>query len=117
MKELECRNWYMRVVMEYDQKILPCSMTASLVKFFMKSAITTLFGEISSAFPLDILKFDEESKEVIIRVPKDNYAKVRAALTLCSATMLEGAIIPIIYTVEQASSCLISLDGPQKQLA
>lgn len=76
---------------------------------------TPLF-QVSSSLPLDILKFDSKQKQVIVRVPSNNYAKVRAALTVCSSMHIAGVDVPVIYSVRQASSCLLSLAGPERTI-
>lgn len=70
--------------------------------------------QLSSCLPLDILKFDAKKRQVIIRVPSDNYAKVRAALTVCSSMKIADVDVPVVYSVQQASSCLLSLAGPER---
>lgn len=72
--------------------------------------------QLSSCLPLDILKFNEKTGIVIIRVPKDNYAKVRAALTVCPSMRIGSVDVPVIYTTRQASSCLLSLAGPERSI-
>nr|XP_053637865.1 ribonuclease P protein subunit p14-like [Cherax quadricarinatus]XP_053637866.1 ribonuclease P protein subunit p14-like [Cherax quadricarinatus]XP_053637867.1 ribonuclease P protein subunit p14-like [Cherax quadricarinatus] len=114
MKTLEPRHWYLDVHMDYSHQDLPCKMTVDLVQVVLRAAVDTMFGEVSSSLPLDILKFDSKCGKVIIRVPSSNYAKVRAALTVCPSMRVAGKDIPVVYSVQQASSCLLSLAGPQR---
>lgn len=72
--------------------------------------------QLSSCLPLDVLKFNEKTGIVILRVPKDNYAKVRAALTVCPSMRVGAVDVPVIYTTQQASSCLLSLAGPERSI-
>ncbi|XP_045596709.1 ribonuclease P protein subunit p14 [Procambarus clarkii] len=116
MKILESKHWYLDVHMNYNQQDLPCEMTAALVQVVLRAAVDTMFGEMSSSLPLDILKFDAKCGQVIIRVPSNNYAKVRAALTVCPSMRVAGKDIPVVYSVQQASSCLLSLAGPQRSI-
>ncbi|XP_042221868.1 ribonuclease P protein subunit p14-like [Homarus americanus] len=101
---------------DYKQKELPCEMTADLVQVVLRAAVEIMFGEVSSSLPLDILKFDAKSGQVIIRVPSKNYAKVRAALTVCPAMRVAGVDVPVMYSVRQASACLLSLAGPERSI-
>ncbi|XP_071519879.1 ribonuclease P protein subunit p14-like [Panulirus ornatus] len=117
MKRLEVRHWYLCVHMDYDQKKLPCEMTIDLVQVVLRTAVNIMFGETSSSLPLDILKFDAKQRQVILRVPSSNYAKVRAALTVCPSMRVAGVNIPVVYTVQHASSCLLSLAGPERSIA
>ncbi|XP_068218490.1 ribonuclease P protein subunit p14 [Palaemon carinicauda] len=113
MKELECRHWYLDIEMEYCAKLY-YMMTGDLLKFFILTAVKTMFGEVAASLPVDILKFDADEKKAIVRIPTENYAKVRAALTLCSAVKLGNETFSFVFTVKQASSCLLSLAGPQR---
>ncbi|ROT69325.1 ribonuclease P protein subunit p14 [Penaeus vannamei] len=116
MKQLESKYWYLKVHMDYERKNLPFQLTAELVKVVIVGAIDIMFGELSSCLPLDVLKFNEKTGIVILRVPKDNYAKVRAALTVCPSMRVGAVDVPVIYTTQQASSCLLSLAGPERSI-
>ncbi|XP_064090664.1 ribonuclease P protein subunit p14-like [Macrobrachium nipponense] len=113
MKELDCSHWYLDIEMDYGSD-LDLLMAVDILKFFMLSAVKTMFGEVAASSTLDILKFDEEERRAIVRVPSENYAKFRAALTMCSAVRLDKDVFPFIFTIKQASSCLLSLTGPQR---
>ncbi|XP_066973843.1 ribonuclease P protein subunit p14-like [Macrobrachium rosenbergii] len=112
MKELDCSHWYLDVEMDYGSD-LEYMMSSDLLKFFIQTAVKTMFGEVAASLPVDILKFNEERK-AIVKVPSENYAKLRAALTMCSAVKLFDEVYPFVFTVKQASSCLLSLAGPQR---
>ncbi|XP_047489615.1 ribonuclease P protein subunit p14-like [Penaeus chinensis] len=116
MKQLEPKYWYLRVHMDYEREYLPFPLTAELVKVVIVGAIDIMFGELSSCLPLDVLKFNEKTGIVILRVPKDNYSKVRAALTVCPSMRVGRVDVPVIYTTQQASSCLLSLAGPERSI-
>ncbi|XP_042867157.1 ribonuclease P protein subunit p14-like [Penaeus japonicus] len=116
MKPLDSKYWYLEIHMDYKKESLPFPLTAELVKVVIVGAIDIMFGELSSCLPLDILKFNEKTGIVIIRVPKDNYAKVRAALTVCPSMRIGSVDVPVIYTTRQASSCLLSLAGPERSI-
>lgn len=114
MKVLNNNNWYMNISMDYNNAALPFPLTVELLHVILKSTINVMFGEVSSSLPLDILKFDPKSQEVIVRVPSCNYAKVRAALTVATTMRLGVVDVPVVYQVTQASSTLLALAGPQR---
>lgn len=73
-------------------------------------AIKQLFGEIGAATTIDILKFNPETLEAIVRVPKTFYIKLRGSLTLCGK--YEGR--PCIYFVRKTTSLLLALQGDSR---
>ncbi|XP_059610532.1 uncharacterized protein LOC132257580 [Phlebotomus argentipes] len=80
-----------------------------ILPVFLKGGIITsleeVFGEIGGCTTVDVLKFNPETLKVILRVPKEDYVKVRTALTLIAT--FQG--IPCRFHVNCASPLLLSL--------
>jgi len=62
------------------------------------------FGEIGGNTTVDIVKFDKERKQAIIRVPENYYVKTRASITLISK--FQG--VPCHFQVNSASPIITS---------
>ncbi|XP_055700434.1 ribonuclease P protein subunit p14 [Phlebotomus papatasi] len=80
-----------------------------IVPVFFKGGILTsleeVFGEIGGCTTVDVLRFDPKTLKAILRVPKEDYVKVRTALTLISAFQE----IPCRFHVNSVSPLLLSL--------
>uniref|UniRef100_A0A182PR06 CHCH domain-containing protein n=1 Tax=Anopheles epiroticus TaxID=199890 RepID=A0A182PR06_9DIPT len=57
-------------------------VTAPYVKARIDRSLTKIFGEIGGQTEVELLKFDEQRHHIILRVPKEFYVKLRAAITL-----------------------------------
>lgn len=73
-------------------------------------AVKQLFGEIGAAIPIDVLKFNPQTLEGIIRVPSSHYIKVRGSLTLCG--WYEGQ--NCVYRVRKSTPFLLGLLGDSR---
>lgn len=73
-------------------------------------AVNQLFGEVSAAVTIDILKYDSNNNKAIVRVPKSHYVKLRSSLTL--ASKYEG--LPCIYRVHKATPLLLTLQAESR---
>ncbi|CAG9821341.1 unnamed protein product [Phaedon cochleariae] len=73
-------------------------------------ALCQLFGEVSSAVDIDLLKFDKEGRRGILRVPKSHYVKLRSSLTL--ASRYEGTVC--CYIIHKVSPFLLGLQGDSR---
>lgn len=73
-------------------------------------ALTQLFGEVSAAVTIDLLKYNSSNNRAIIRVPKSHYIKLRNSLTL--ASKYEGQ--PCIYKIHKATSLLLALQAESR---
>ncbi|XP_026474903.1 ribonuclease P protein subunit p14 [Ctenocephalides felis] len=71
------------------------------------NSLRQIFGEISSSVNIDILKYDSCERRAIIRVPAEQYVKLRSSLTLCST--YEN--ISCAYKIHNISPSLLSLIG------
>lgn len=75
------------------------------VKGCIEQSLHRVFGEIGGHTTVDVLKFDENRRRLILRVPEQFYVKLRAALTLID--QFQG--IPCYFHVQSASSVLLAL--------
>ncbi|XP_055678327.1 ribonuclease P protein subunit p14-like [Lutzomyia longipalpis] len=80
-----------------------------ILPVFVKGGILTsleeVFGEVGGCTTVDVLKFDPKSLKLILRVPKEDYVKVRTALTLIA----KFQEIPCRFHVNCVSPVLLSL--------
>uniref|UniRef100_A0A182XHE8 CHCH domain-containing protein n=1 Tax=Anopheles quadriannulatus TaxID=34691 RepID=A0A182XHE8_ANOQN len=60
----------------------PNQLSALYLKGSIERSLTKVFGEIGGQTEVDLLKFDAQRKRIILRVPKEFYVKLRAAITL-----------------------------------
>ncbi|XP_070522618.1 ribonuclease P protein subunit p14 isoform X2 [Cardiocondyla obscurior] len=100
---LHRKMYYLDVSLEIpsdlDSTISPVSLKKNILE-----AVQSLFGEEGAKSPVDILKFDPARKRFILRCLSNNYVRLRASLTVCTA--YEGKTC--IYTVHRASPNLLS---------
>lgn len=75
------------------------------VKGCIEQSLHRVFGEIGGHTTVDVLKFDEKRHRLILRVRKEFYVKLRAALTLIDK--FQG--IPCYFYVQTTSPVLLSL--------
>lgn len=75
------------------------------VKGCIEQSLHRVFGEIGAHTTVDVLKFDEKRRRLILRVPEQFYVKLRAALTLIDT--FQG--IPCYFHVQSTSCVLLSL--------
>lgn len=85
-------------------------ITPAFLKKNIIEAISKLFGEVSAAITIDLLKYEPNNRRTIIRVPKSHYIKLRNSLTL--ACKYEGQ--PCIYKVHKATSLLLALQAESR---
>ena len=62
------------------------------------------------------MKFDQELQEVLLKIPSDEYSKVRAALSMSNKFKYLGKNYPISFITKHASSSLLSFAGPERFL-
>uniref|UniRef100_A0A2M4AWG7 Uncharacterized protein n=1 Tax=Anopheles triannulatus TaxID=58253 RepID=A0A2M4AWG7_9DIPT len=89
----------LKLAQEPDQ-LLPIYVKASVEQSLQK-----VFGEIGGQTVVDLLKFDSKRRRLILRVPKDFYAKLRAAITLIG----EFQGVPCHFLVRKVSPLLLTL--------
>lgn len=75
------------------------------VKGCIEQSLHRVFGEIGGHTTVDVLKFDEKRRRLILRVPEQFYVKLRVALTLIDT--FQG--IPCYFHVQSTSCVLLSL--------
>ncbi|XP_053680448.1 ribonuclease P protein subunit p14 [Anopheles nili] len=83
----------------------PNQLSAIYVKGCIEKSLTTIFGEIGGQTEVDVLKFDQKRQRLILRVPKDFYVKLRAAITFIG----EFQGVPCNFLVKKASPFLLTL--------
>lgn len=83
----------------------PNSLLPVFVKGCIEQTLHRIFGEIGGHTIVDILKFDDKRRRLILRVPEKDYVKVRATLTLIE----KFQNIPCYFYVRSATSVLIAL--------
>lgn len=88
---------------ELDEQ--PDQLLPVFFKGRIEQVLQTVFGEIGGHTTVDVLKFNEKTRRSILRVPDNDYVKLRAALTL-AATFQD---IPCCFKVHSASPVLLSL--------
>lgn len=75
------------------------------VKGCIEQSLHRVFGEIGGHTTVDVLKFDENRRRLILRVPEQFYVKLRAALTLID--QFQG--IPCYFHIQSVSSVVLAL--------
>lgn len=85
-------------------------ITDAFFKKHVIDCVKTLFGEVSAAVPVDLLKYNYKARRGILRVPIDSYVKLHSSLTLCGS--YEGA--ECVYRVHKTSPLLLSLLGDSR---
>ncbi|XP_076041652.1 ribonuclease P protein subunit p14-like [Oratosquilla oratoria] len=115
MSRYKSRYWYLEVEVEQvgDKKI---TLNSAWVKVIFKNAVNTIFGEMTSSLPMNVLHYDPVTSCAIVRVVAEEYAKFRAGLSLCSMAVMGAESTPVTLSVRQASSCLPALAGPHRSL-
>uniref|UniRef100_A0A182K2T4 Uncharacterized protein n=1 Tax=Anopheles christyi TaxID=43041 RepID=A0A182K2T4_9DIPT len=96
----------------------PNQLSALYLKASIDKSLTKVFGEIGGQTEVDLLKFDQKRRRIILRVPKEFYVKLRAAITLIG----EFQGVPCYFQVKKVSALLLTLvethlDFPSKTLA
>lgn len=76
------------------------------MKGSIEQSLQRVFGEIGGHIRVDLLKFDEKRRRLILRVPERSYVKLRAALTLTH----QFQNIPCYFRVNSVSAVLIALN-------
>ncbi|CAG9766290.1 unnamed protein product [Ceutorhynchus assimilis] len=88
----------------------PEEVTPAFYKKNILEAVKQLFGETGASIPIDILKFNSETLEAILRVPKSHYIKIRSSLVLSGK--YEG--IRCIYSIQKSTPLLLALQGDSR---
>ncbi|XP_050306122.1 ribonuclease P protein subunit p14 [Anthonomus grandis grandis] len=100
-------NYYLDVKLILQD---PEEVPVAYLKKNILEALRELFGEIGATITIDILKFNPETLEAIIRVPESHYIKLRGSLTLCGR--YEGK--RCIYSVRKSTPVLLALQGDSR---
>lgn len=108
MKKFEPTHWYLEIAVEHEDVK---DMSAEMLQVFMRDAVLKMFGESAASLPIDVLAFHPHLHQAVIRVPSENYSRVRGALTMSGKDGAMG------FSVCRASPCLIALAGPQRTIA
>lgn len=83
----------------------PDQFLATYVKGRIEQNLHSIFGEIGGHTIVDIIKFDQNNRRFILRVPARDYVKLRSALTLTAAFQS----ILCCFRVHSASPLLLTL--------
>ncbi|XP_052866301.1 ribonuclease P protein subunit p14 [Anopheles cruzii] len=83
----------------------PDQLLSIYVKASVEQSLLKVFGEIGGQTVVDLLKFDAQRRRIILRVPKNFYVKLRAALTLIG----EFQGVPCHFLVRKATPLLLTL--------
>lgn len=89
----------------------PNSLLPVFVKGSIEQTLHKIFGEIGGQTAIDVLKFDDKRRRIILRVPEKDYVKVRSALTLIE----KFQNIPCYFYVHSATAVLIALNDTHWQ--
>ncbi|XP_060084415.1 ribonuclease P protein subunit p14-like [Ylistrum balloti] len=78
---------YLKIRLEFEDPSVTKSLTvnATTLKHAIVTSMKGLFGELGSSESIDILKFDEENYEAIIRTRHSFFVKVWSSLCLCGS--------------------------------
>lgn len=101
------RFFYLRLKLDFsNENNLPMvQLDVLTVKSLLQHALTSLHGKIGAALNVDVLKFDGELMEAIVKVGERGLVKLWSALTLFSYYQDRRCAITVI----QVSSHLLSL--------
>ncbi|OWF35046.1 ribonuclease P protein subunit p14-like [Mizuhopecten yessoensis] len=98
---------YMKIRLEFQDPSVTKSLTinASTLKHAIVTSMKGLFGELGSTENIDILKFEEENNEAIVRVRHSFFVKVWSSL--CLSGTFSGH--SCAFRVNQVSAHLMGL--------
>lgn len=83
----------------------PEQFLATYVKGRIEQNLHSIFGEIGGHTTIDLIKFDQNNRRFILRVPERDYVKLRATLTLSSVYQS----ISCCFRVNSVSPVLLTL--------
>uniref|UniRef100_A0A182MUI7 Uncharacterized protein n=1 Tax=Anopheles culicifacies TaxID=139723 RepID=A0A182MUI7_9DIPT len=83
----------------------PNQLSALYIKGSIDHSLVKIFGDIGGQTEVDLLKFDEQRRRIILRVPKEFYVKLRAAITCIGD--FQG--VPCNFQVKKVSPLLLTL--------
>ncbi|KAL1513009.1 hypothetical protein ABEB36_002497 [Hypothenemus hampei] len=85
-------------------------VTPVYLKKNILESVKQLFGEVGASVNIDLLKFNSQTLEGILRVPSCHFIKLRASLVLSG--YYEG--IQCTYLIKKTSSLLLALQGDSR---
>ncbi|KAL3285651.1 hypothetical protein HHI36_000183 [Cryptolaemus montrouzieri] len=101
--------YYLDITLKFDDK-LQVDVTPAFFKDNIVRAVRSVFGEFACNANIDLLKYNPNTLNAIIRVPKQLYVKVHASLTLCG----NYGDRRCAYIVNKTSPLLLSLQGDSR---
>lgn len=106
---ISCTNltsYYFRELVNPQQ----ADITPAFLKKNIVEAVKELFGEVNAAVTIDLLKYNPQNNQVIIRVPKSHYIKIRNSLTL--SCKYEGQLC--VYKIHKSTPLLLALQAESR---
>ncbi|XP_077984500.1 ribonuclease P protein subunit p14-like [Glandiceps talaboti] len=101
--------FYLKVSLEFEESGFQVDVL--LFKAIIVKALLTMYGEVGAAITVDVLKYNEDSKEAILRVHNSGFSKLWSALTLFGQYLNKECV----FRVHQVSSCLMALAVNSRQ--
>lgn len=101
---------YLRVRLLLEDE--PPSLSAVELKTFIVSCLRGLHGEVGAALDVDVLKYDEEKRTALLRVPSRGLVKLWSSLTLQGSYQNRACA----FRVLQVSPFLLGLTGNSRDL-
>lgn len=104
-------HFFLKLFLEVSGAKDEWNLTESLFKSIIVEALRVLHGQTGASITVDILKFNMETYEAIIRVPEGGLVKLWSALTLFSS--YNGA--RCAFRILQVSTHLLSLASSSRE--
>ncbi|KAM9324167.1 ribonuclease P protein subunit p14 [Gastrophryne carolinensis] len=101
---------YLKIQLVFLQKEV--KLSAAQYKLLIVNALKELHGEVGSSFPLDLLKYDENTLSAILRVASSGFVKLWTSLTLLGQYQNQECSVRVIQT----SPFLLALAGNSREL-
>ncbi|XP_070559744.1 ribonuclease P protein subunit p14-like [Ptychodera flava] len=95
--------FYLKTTLEFKDSSF--QVDGLLFKAIIVKALLSMFGEVGAAIKVDVLKFDEDTGEAILRVHHSGIGKLWTALTLYNKYSQQECA----FRVQQVASCLMAL--------
>ncbi|XP_068109846.1 ribonuclease P protein subunit p14-like isoform X2 [Hyperolius riggenbachi] len=102
---------YMKIQLVFQRKDI--TLTAVQCKTLFLSALKELHGEVGASFPLDVLKYEEDTLSAILRIHSSGFVKLWTSLVLVGQYQNHECCIRVI----QVSPFLLALSCNSRQIS
>ncbi|ELU04445.1 hypothetical protein CAPTEDRAFT_219067 [Capitella teleta] len=96
--------FFMKVSLETDR---PMSIPIAMMKMHILKALGSLYGQVGQSIDVSIIKYEEASHRMILRIPASGFNRVWSALSLCSSL----GTVPCVFRIHQVSGSLLGLSA------